>query len=336
MRRPMRGAARRLASATLAAALAAALATSASASVLRGRVVTIENRPATEVRLGIAGQAAVLAIRRPSGEFEQPLAGDPSTVQVSVLEGPYQVLYPLDGQLPVPKDESVLVTIVVGKPEKSYIADQLADRLVKLESILKANGIRYDASADSLSGDLRRVLAELQLRDADLRRDVADKRNQAAVTPEILRVTADFVLKLKDLRDAFASFAPLAATRKGALESLKSAMARYNDAFTALNDGRDAYAAQIRSYWPAERTEVLQKDLSDMYLEAVENIHRGLVLPANPSLIDLQLAYAPHPPGKERLKAAADALVAASRQIESRLPPLEQRISELRDALERE
>jgi hypothetical protein len=314
----------------------AALAGDGQGAVLRGRVVTIENRPATDVKLQIAGQSAVLAVRRPSGEFEQPLAGQPSTVQVSVLDGPYQVLYPLDGLVPVPKDESVLVTIVVGKPEKSYIADQLAQRLLRLESILKANGIHYSASADSLSSDLHQVLSELQLRDADLRRDVADRRNQASVTPEILRVTADYVLKVKDLRDALASFPPLAAESRGALEALKGAMAKYNDAFTALNNNRDAFGEQIRSYWPADRTEILQKDLADVYLEAIENIHQGLVLPANPSLIDLQLAYGPHPPGKARLKGASDALTAASQQINARLPALEQRITELRDALERE
>lgn len=317
-------------------AFATAQAVPCLAVVLRGRVIDLDGRPATEARLQIVGHAPQLAIRTPSGEFEQPLAGEPSQVEIAALDGPLEVLYPLDGLLPVPRDESVHVTVVVGKPERASISELLATRLVRLEATLADNGVRYDAARDSLSLSLARILERLELDESDLRHDVAFRREQALTAPEILRTVDQYLRELKDLRDGLRLYTPLVARDPAALTDLQDAMQQYNAAFTALNDNRRAFESQILDYWPAAAAGLLTKALADVYLEAVENVHKALVLPLNPSFVVLARTTHQHDrPERDELQAAEDTVTGAAERIDMRLPALEQRAGELRDALER-
>jgi len=304
--------------------------------VLRGRVVTLDGRPATDARLQIVGHTPRLAIRTPSGEFEQPLTGAPSQVEIAVLDGPLEVLYPLDGLVPVPRDASVHVTVVVGKPERASISDLLATRLVRLEATLGANGVRYDAAQDSLSQALARILGQLEINESELRRSVVFRREQAATAPEILRTVDAYIRELKDLRDGFRQFAPLATRDRPALDALQDAMQQYSATFTDLNDNRGAFESKILSYWPPPRAEVVAGVLADVYLEAVENIHKAVVLPLNPSFIVLARAHGDQRPDRDEVEAAAVTVSAAADRIDLRLPALEQRAGQLRDVLERE
>ncbi|HOX24846.1 MAG TPA: hypothetical protein PLL30_03660 [Candidatus Krumholzibacteria bacterium] len=308
----------------------------AQTAILRGRVVTLDGRPAPEARLGIVGHAAQLAIRAPSGEFEQALSGAPPQVSVTSLDDELAVLYPLDGLVPVPRDPAVLVTLVVGEPERESIGDLLAERLVALEATLAANGVRFDAASDSLSASLARVLGMLQLDEAELREAVVFQREQAATRPEILRTVDTYLRALADLRDGFRTFAPLARKERPALDALQRTMAAYDAAFTALHDNRHAYESQIRSYWPAPRADLLARSLADVYLEAVENIHRALVLPLNPRLVDLQRVHGADPPPRAAVESAVGEITAAADRIEVREAALLQRVGELREALARE
>jgi len=318
------------------AALVAAAAAGAQPAILRGRVVTLDGRPATEARLGIVGQVPQLAVRTPSGEFEQALAGAPAQVTVTSRDDQLAVLYPLDGLVPVPRDPAVHVTIVVGRPERASIGDLLADRLLALETTLTANGVRFDAASDSLSASLARVLAMLQLDETELRRTVAFQREQAATRPEILRAVDAYLRALADLRDGFRQFTPLVPEDRAALEALQTAIAAYSAAFATFSDNRHAYLSQIRSYWPAPQADGLARALADVYLEAVENIHGALILPLNPRLVELQRSHGPQPPPRAVVAAAVAEIAATADRIAIRQPALEQRVAELRDALARE
>ncbi len=304
----------------------------AAAAVLRGRVVTLDGRPATDAQLQIVGHAATLAIRSPSGEFEQPLAGSPSQVEIAAVAGTLDVLYPPDGLVPVPRDESVHVTIVVGRPERTEIGEMLAERLVRLESTLRANGVRFDAVRDSLSDDLRRVLAQLEVGEAELRGRVEFQREQAATIPEVIATIDAYLREVANLRNALQQFGPLAATDINAKAALQNSLTAYNAAFDRLNDNRRAYESKILNYWHGDAAERLTKHLADVYFEAIENIHLGLVLPLNPDLTAIQKQK---PSRRERDDASA-AFARTAAQLDTRLAPLERRADELRDALQRE
>ena len=318
-------------------AILSCLAATAAAQglVLHGRVVDLDGRPAPTARLQVVGHAPRLALRDPSGEFVQPLAGDPAEVEIASLEGPLEVLYPLDGRVPVPRDPEVIVTVVVGPAERASISELLAERLVRLEATLDAQGVRYDAAQDSLSRSLTAILGQLDLDEDALRRSVAFKREQAATAPEILRTVDTYLRELQDLRDGFRQFAPLAGRERAALDALQRTMQEYSSAYSELFDHRRAFESQIRDYWPAPASDLIAGSLADVYLEAVETLHQPVILPLNPPLIVLQRAHGDNAPDRDAVAAAAAAIVAGADRIDQRLPALEQRIRELRDALDR-
>jgi hypothetical protein len=151
-------------------ALPAASPLAAQTTRLLGRVVDVAGEPVRDVRLRIVGHGEPEIMD--SGEFQLELAGRPAQVEVTVLGGSLEVLYPLHGRLAMPADGGTRCPIVVGKPERDYINEVLASRFVQLESTLKRNGVRYDASVDSLGEGVRRIIELLELKEADLRQSI--------------------------------------------------------------------------------------------------------------------------------------------------------------------
>jgi hypothetical protein len=60
------------------------------------------------------------------------------------------------------------------------------------------------------------------------------------------------------------------------------------------------------------------------------------VLPLNESLLVLQLAHTPNKPGRERIRQAVADAQAVARTLDPRIPVLEERARQLREALERD
>ncbi len=317
----------------------AVLATSLAAAepvVLRGRVITLDGRPAPAVRLQLVGQAAQVHLGSASAEFAQTLNGAPSQVQVAIADSGLAVLYPLDGLVPVPRDPEVTVTIVVGKPESAVISDALAAQLLQLESTLHDRGVTFDAAQDSLSAGLRRILSRLGLRETDLRRDVNFQRERAAAVPRILRAIDGYVRELKDLRDGLRQFPAIAVENSGGAFALAQAMLEYNAAFTELDDHRHAFDSELQSYWAPERSAALRGALDDVYEEAAQAIHAAIVLPLNPPLIAIQNAHGHDHPSRRDVEAAVKTLALAADAIDRQIPTLVQRADALRADLQQE
>lgn len=300
---------------------------------LLGRLVDLGGSPVRDVRLRIVGHGEPEVFD--SGEFELQLAGRPAQVEVELIGDGLEVLYPLHGIIAVPADESVRVPVVVGKSEREYINDVLAARFVQLESTLNENGVGYNASLDSLGDDMRRILSLLELQESDLRRSIDQRRKQADVKPELFQTIDAYILEAKDLRDAFRLVASLAAENAGAVVTLRQAVQEYNVAFEALNNSRNAFLSSVRSLWEGAEAEGLTRDLADVYTEAVEEIHKGYVLPLNESLVVFQLAHTGDRPSGGEIRAAVQEADAAVRSLDARINVLEVRYGRLREALER-
>jgi hypothetical protein len=300
---------------------------------LRGRVLNEQGAPARDVRLRIVGHGEPAILD--SGEFELQLSGRPAQVEISVVTSGMEVLYPPKGMIAVPSDPNVRVPIVVGKSDRAYINDVLAARFVQLSSTLRQNGVRFDASVDSLSDGVRRIISLLEIREADMRSSIEAQKRQAEIKPDLLRTWDRYILEAKDLRDAFRLVVDYAARNRGAVMTLQNAVAEYNAAFDSLNNRRNAFQSSVSSYWSGSTSEGLQRDLADVYSEAIETIHKGYVLPLNASLIVLQRAHMPDKPSGQQIATAVAEAGAAVRQLDVRIAVLEERYARLRTALER-
>ena len=299
---------------------------------LRGRVVDEKGAPVRDVRLRIVGHGEPDILD--SGEFELQLSGRPAQVEVTLIGGGLEVLYPLKGQLAVPSDANARVPIVVGKSDRAYINDVLAARFVQLGSTLRQNGVRFDASIDSLSDGVRRIISLLEIREADMRESIEAQKQQAEIKPDLLRTWDRYILEAKDLRDSFRLVVDYAARNLSAVQAMRDAMQEYNAAFDSLSNRRNAFQSNIAAYWSGSAAEGLKRDLADVYTEAVETIHKGYMLPLNSSLLVLQRAHMRDKPSGQQIASAVAEAGLAVRQLDVRIPVLEERYARLRTALD--
>ncbi|HEX6558279.1 MAG TPA: hypothetical protein VF021_02435 [Longimicrobiales bacterium] len=299
---------------------------------LLGKVVDLAGQPVGNVRLRITGHGEPEVFN--SGEFELQLSGRPAQVEVQLIDAPgLQVLYPPKGMLAVPADGAVRSAVVVGKTDRAYINDMLAARFVQLGSTLRQNGVRDAAAIDSLSDSVRRIIQLLGLREDSLRNSIELQSQQAAIKPALFKTFDTYLLEAKDLRDAFKLVTSFAARDRSAVQALQQAVEEYNAAFQALNNNRNAFQSNIRSYWRGAAAEGLTRDLADVYTEAVEEIHKGYVLPLNESLVVLQRVYGPNKPRSEVVARAVAEADRAVRQLDARFNVFEQRYARLRSSL---
>jgi hypothetical protein len=301
---------------------------------LLGRVVGLNGDPVRDVRVRVVdhGEPEIFD----SGDFQLQLAGQPAQVEVEVVDSRLQVVYPPRGVVAVPRDPTVRVSIVVGVSERDLLSDVLATRMVQVEQALNRNGQQYSATADSLSEGLRRIASLLELRESDLAESLERRRNQGNVTPGMLRTIDAYLLEVRDLLDAFTLVVPYAATNHQAVVELQKAMLEYNTAFEDLNNNRGAFLAAIRTHWEPAEAAVLVRDLEDVYVQAIDDMHRGYVLPLNEHLLVLQLAHTRDSPSRQRIRQAIAEAQAVARSLNPRIPVLQERARQLREALQRD
>ncbi len=310
----------------------------AQAAVLHGTVLTDDGVPAVTARLSIVDHAPELALGSVTAAFDQPLNGSPAQVVVTSLVDSIMVLYPPDGRVPVPASDDVSVVIVVGKPDRVYIQEILAGRLVHLETLLAGQNVEYNAVNEEISSTLAQILATLELKESDLRRDVEFKRGQALATPEILQTVATYVRRLRDLRSAFKQCPPGVIEKdRQMLDLLHRVLGEYNTAYSAFADQREAFKSRILTYWPEPRGELVAGDLERVYLEANERIHRSIILPLSEGdpayLVDIQRVFGDDPPSKDEARVAARKGMEAADRIEASLIVLDQLIAQLNRVL---
>ncbi|MGH7506808.1 MAG: hypothetical protein ACRELX_14220, partial [Longimicrobiales bacterium] len=264
---------------------AAAVPADAQSRVLRGRLLTLDRNPADGVRIRVVGYGEPVVLR--SGEFVQELPADLQAVTIQSVDPHWTVIYPPDARVPVPSGDEV-VTIVVGEPVERTITRALAERQRTSDQLLAEYGLQREQLGGVEDG-IQRILEKLELREADLRDEVARKERQAEVYPRISAAVEHYVIELRDLVTCLTVVGPLIATDpQNAYESLADAINQYNKAFETLRMDRGGFETSVEREW--SDGPLARRDLAGFYDEVIEATHRQHVLPLNDVLVVIQNA----------------------------------------------
>ncbi len=261
----------------------------AQTRVVHGRVVALDRSPVEGLRLRVAnvGEAAV----RASGEFQVEIRTDVTALDITLLSAAgatdtdRTVVYPLNGRAPVPAGNEPIV-ILIGEPVERAITRALAERRRLSEQLLAESGVQTERLG-SVEAGIQRVLERLDLREADLRDEVARKDRQAEAWPAMAEAVRDWVNEAKDLHSALAAISPLLERMQArdslALRGLEASIGAYNDAYTALIPRRGDFEMQLAQNWPDGAA--AQRDLADVLDNVVEQIHFQQIKPLNEQLV---------------------------------------------------
>ena len=266
----------------LIAAVALVDAAAAQTRVLRGRIVALDRRPVDGVRLRLVGlgDPAVLG----SGEFTYEIPAATDAVTVEVRDSTREVVYPIDGRVPVPAGDE-LVTIVIGEPVTRTVTRALAERQLLAEQLLAGVGAQQEAIGGLERGILE-VLERLDVRDTELRDAKERLRRQSEVYPRISEVVEKWLLEASDLSGMLALFRQYVESNpRAAFQTLRDYVEAYNTAYEKLLLERAALETAVEREWSAG--EVARRDLLDLY-DDLEQIHRTQILPLNELTVPIQ------------------------------------------------
>ena len=310
----------------------AASAKAPGVTFLRGHVLGEDARPQTNVEFRVVSYGTVRV--DDAGEFEAPIPDGVDLVKLILVEpSDLTILYPPNGELPIPRGE-VSTAVMIGRSDRQYIIEALSERLLQVNKIIRAEDANTTGVLNELVAGVASILEKLQVSEAELRASLGQRQAQARVAEELKPVLNTYLLKLKDLRD----FLHLLGPRVGSesfLKGLLKVMEEYNEAFTVLDAKKDAVENQIQVAWAEGAATGLLRDWRDVGIEAVTQIHQNIVLPLNPSLVTLQMQYTSSPPSSDEIRRAVDTIEAATNRLDGKIRVLEERKARLFASLDR-
>ncbi len=253
---------------------------------LRGKVVALSPVAFDSIRLRVGGAATYGTpdVRR-SGEFSQEIPPSVATVTIEVQGTALKVLYPPGGQVPVPAgDEQVVV--MIGEPVEKVVTRALAERRRQTSELLAAAGVQ----AQQLTGiedGIQQILAKLDLKESDLRDEVARKERQAHAYPKLTEAVNLYVLEATDLHTTLALLEPLIERNpQEAWDAIHLAVVAYDSVYQRLRTGRGELEMSLQRDWPDGG--LARRELDALLDDVIEATHRRHIVSLNDALVTIQ------------------------------------------------
>nr|WP_183560118.1 hypothetical protein [Mucilaginibacter sp. SP1R1]MBB6149184.1 hypothetical protein [Mucilaginibacter sp. SP1R1] len=182
------------------------------------------------------------------GAFTTAISSSASQVKIVPSDKRYIVVYPTDGWVPVPKDPSLTIQIILEGFQsngqiKSYMTSlsQLKEAAKKGQSETKTLQKRID----SLAANLKKLgYTNDDLRAARERQDGID-----LFYPEISSALQDYILQTQGLMIAFKFIGVYAFVNVNALTQYAPTQSAFNQAYQKLYVNYPTYTKKIGDYW---------------------------------------------------------------------------------------
>lgn len=298
-------------------------------TVFQGRLVHVDGLSTANLKVGFHPYGST--VTRTNGQFETALPADVTDITVEILDHHWTVLYPRDGRVSIPRDPQQVTEIIVGESVETAALRLFADRHEKLAAGLAAVGARQDEVADVLRVFVDEVTRKLEVDAASLQNAIDVQRSRIEHYPVLSMTVKSYVLEARDLTGFFKRFGHIAFTDREVYMGLHEAVEKYNAAFEKLNNERLIFEQVVGRYWGEE----LRGDLRALYDYALGEIHRVRILQLNESLPTMHQALWGGMRDRNRIQRAQENIDSLVRDLELRLPELDQRAERVLQYLSR-
>ena len=208
---------------------------------------------------------------------------------------------------------------VMGNGQKTVIWDVLHDR-----NQLVGDKISFELRALVLESDGKSPSAAVVPAAATI------EEKKAALYSDISSTLGDFIVKAKDLKDAFNKVGVNIYEDNLTLRKLTDAVINYNTVFTKLNNERMTYEKLVLTYW---NNEALYNDVRYLFDYALGELHTVNVLELNGSLNtinDINLGkFEGRKAEREAKERVTASIIQNTNQLDKRVQELERRANRI-------
>lgn len=241
-------------------------------------------------------------------------AGKSSSIRVKVkplsevpihIDGNWKILYPLHNRIPIPRDTNLVVRIILAEhtDEPSYQAilqeiEGIQKEFEQINSTQQKTIAFADQRFEHLNENLAKVLKEQIInyekikaendRLLTMEREKAEKAlaiRKLETYKELSVILDHYVVAIQDVRDSWEREKRVIFSSYKAIDRINVSLEKYNLAFQDLEKNRNQIISQIALSWSEESNLYSRARITLEY--ALDDLHRGLILPSNALLTDV-------------------------------------------------
>lgn len=188
----------------------------------------------------------------------------------------YQVKYPVDGHVILPKDAATMVDIFIARPSADVVktlSAQMDRSQVKMESALVK---KIEEQSSRTYKDIIGLLSKTSVNNAVL------TKGRLEFLPLITQALNQYLNDARNFNDAFLAVGN-SPDKDAVIRQLEQSVYSYNEIYELINTNKSTYEQAIATYWNSRELSLKFSSLVDYTLD---EIHKPYVLEVNYTYIN--------------------------------------------------
>lgn len=218
------------------------------------------------------------------GSFVIPINENTGSVTLELSSGKFDIVYPVNGVIGVPKDSSVITDFIVGSATKDILVKAIAQSRNELKGLLVQQGLQQQDIQQALANILAGIQKTTGIKTEDLDNQIDLDNQKKEFYPVLSAAINNYTNEAKDLKDAFKFIARHAFDDPQALQVLTDAVNTYNAAYQDLNNKHNAYEKSVNDLW---RSDAKTAEVRDLFSYALGELHSANIFVLNLKIRDI-------------------------------------------------
>jgi hypothetical protein len=248
----------------------------------KGQIFHNQQGPQKRIRVIVNNQYP--AITDDAGVFQVALVRGTTHIRVALTQPDYQILYPSNGYVAIPRDLKDVPQIIIGSAKDNIYLQQYL-KLYQLKRKETSTSAAHMKEITRKMDSLQKMLLRLHYTEADLRKAEKIQEGKDDYLPEISADIIDYRNQTFSLISAFKYVSEYAFENASALQALLEAVNKYNDSYHKLDRQQLNYERRLSEFWENDSLTVAYHDLADFSLN---KLHAERIYPLQEVILQIR------------------------------------------------
>ena len=236
----------------------------------KGRLRLLEGKKQTLYNLSVRLVGQGVSSTGTDGGFAIPVKENAGSVTLEIVDGEFDIIYPIGGVIPVPKDTAIISEFIVGDSPKKLLTRALGLVSDQLKSQLKDLLDNQKESDKAILAVIAGFREKTGIEVKDVNDQVQLNGRRTEFYKELSEAINDYTNQAKDLKDAFKFITKHAFDDNQALKVLTDAIETYNVAFEKINKQHSEYEKMVNDLWQSDAKTI---EVREFFIYALGELH---------------------------------------------------------------